>query len=166
MVEPKPIGLSLPVILSFEQRARALPWQLLENSAGVDHSHTAPSFAHTLYWHGESSDYFGQFVPILNSVEDLTQLARTSLVRARIGLYLPSPHYPTNPRHVDTNEPHTVVLYYMNETDGDTVLYTEPETRITPKRGHYIQFDGSTPHSSSNPTHHPRLTLNLNYAKP
>ena len=56
-----------------------------------------------------------------------------------------------------------VILYYVNDSDGDTVIYKEryigtdkPQTltelkRIEPKRGRVVVFDGLHYHSSSNP---------------
>ena len=71
-----------------------------------------------------------------------------------------------NMPHVDLYYPHTVILYYVNDSDGDTVIYKErytgtgkpqfPQTltelkRIEPKRGRVVVFDGLHYHSSSNP---------------
>ena len=71
-----------------------------------------------------------------------------------------------NMPHVDLYYPHIVLLYYVNHSDGDTVIYKErhpgtgnsqfPQTlteikRIKPKRGRVVIFDGLYYHSSSNP---------------
>jgi 2OG-Fe(II) oxygenase superfamily len=68
-------------------------------------------------------------------------------------------------KHVDYNFPHLVLLYYVNTTDGDTILYdnnNEIAERISPKRGRCVLFDGLTLHASSSSTLAPRLVLNTN----
>lgn len=79
--------------------------------------------------------------------------------------------------HVDAEHPHDVLLYYINDSDGDTILYDqmwdpihndkEVElsvlTRIKPKAGRCIKFNGLRYHSSSTPTSTKRrLALNMN----
>lgn len=70
-------------------------------------------------------------------------------------------------KHVDYNFPHLVLLYYINTTDGDTVLYDGDRIveRISPKRGRCVLFDGSVVHASSSSTLAPRLILNTNLYK-
>ena len=74
--------------------------------------------------------------------------------------------------HKDHSEPHHTGLYYLNETDGDTVVYNETEEskeytikeRLTPKANTWHQFDGNHYHSSSAPTQNEkRITLTFNY---
>tara|TARA_Y100001973_G_C5082854_1_gene273372 strand:+ start:223 stop:807 length:585 start_codon:yes stop_codon:yes gene_type:complete len=87
--------------------------------------------------------------------------------------------------HIDLHIPHTVYLYYVNDCDGDTVLYnykskklTEQDVvkkvtdipfyedikikkKITPKQGRVVVFDGMTWHSSTQPTKGPRTIINF-----
>lgn len=84
-----------------------------------------------------------------------------------------SNYYPHLP-HVDGARPHHVVIYYVNESDGDTILYQEryspgvlhtqanEEHRVTPKRGRILIFNGNRFHASSNPIFNPnRVVINL-----
>lgn len=68
-----------------------------------------------------------------------------------------------NNKHVDTQIPHTVVLYYVNDSDGDTFLFEGVNIfkRITPKKNRVVIFDGSIYHSSSGPTLNKRAVLNF-----
>lgn len=67
--------------------------------------------------------------------------------------------------HVDSLDKHFVILYYVNESDGDTYLFHNKDfvERIKPEKGKYIIFDGSTFHASSSPTtHDTRIVINFN----
>lgn len=80
-----------------------------------------------------------------------------------------------HPPHVDMTIPHLVLLYYVNDSDGDTVMfdqkYCAEETptltvnkTIAPKAGAAILFDGLTYHSSSSPKNtEERIVLNINF---
>jgi hypothetical protein len=70
------------------------------------------------------------------------------------------------PPHVDTPDKHYVLLVYLNDSDGDTILFNENMEeikRITPKRGRFVIFDGSIKHSVIPPinTKH-RIVFNYN----
>lgn len=101
---------------------------------------------------------------------DKAEIDSKILYRARFGLYLPirdAPKY--NNIHVDMHQPHTVVLYYVNDTDGDTFFFNnnrEVVERISPKKGRMVIFDGLTFHASSMPSKDYRISLNLGYVKP
>ena len=70
-----------------------------------------------------------------------------------------------NTPHVDMLIPHTVLLYYVNDSDGNTRLFSkkinedqsknfDPMASIIPKSGRFLLFDGAYYHASS----HPKLT--------
>jgi hypothetical protein len=83
---------------------------------------------------------------------------------------------PSEP-HVDNRKSHLVFLYYVNDSDGDTVLYKNKynkeqdndmivDTIISPKAGRAILFDGSIYHSFYYPNINDiRSTININIAK-
>lgn len=82
-----------------------------------------------------------------------------------------------NSPHVDWDFPHKTLVYYINECDGDTILFNEHyvqqengmielslNSRIQPKMGRAICFDGLTYHATSNPINSSqRLILNINF---
>jgi hypothetical protein len=79
--------------------------------------------------------------------------------------------------HVDDNTDHLVLLYYINDSDGDTLLYSNKyeekndnemivEHRISPKAGRAVLFDGRTYHSFYYPNiHNMRSVININISK-
>lgn len=69
--------------------------------------------------------------------------------------------------HTDTDIPHLVILYYVNDVDGDTYFFGKNANdavsqRITPKKNRAVIFDGSIYHASSLPTRDKRIIINLN----
>ena len=96
-----------------------------------------------------------------------------NVFRARSFLHLPntlSGSYEHDGIHRDMIEKHIVCLYYVNETDGDTLFYSrkrngqdygEITQRITPQKGRVVIFDGSIFHCSSPPTKNVRININF-----
>ena len=97
-------------------------------------------------------------------------------------------HFPLNPKlrkefdniHIDLAFEHLVVLYYVNDTDGDTFIFDKKTDyknikwasvtnenelniieRISPKKGRVLLFDGNRYHSSSGPTEDIRCIINF-----
>jgi len=86
--------------------------------------------------------------------------------RARLTIDRPemSKEYLVDAPHVDYTFPHLVLLYYVNNTDGDTLFYHNGEiiNKVSPKRGRCILFDGSIVHAATTPTLSPRVVINTN----
>lgn len=78
--------------------------------------------------------------------------------------------------HVDTYSQHFVVLYYVNDSDGDTIIYDQQYSgevydqseltvfkTISPKAGSLIIFDGSLFHTNYSPEKNDfRCVINMN----
>ena len=76
----------------------------------------------------------------------------------------------THSPHIDFYFPHKVLLYYVHDTDGDTIFYDKFNNeykeiyRVTPKKGSAVVFDGSIYHASTTPNlHQRRIAININY---
>ena len=88
--------------------------------------------------------------------------------------------------HVDTIFPHRTALFYINDCDGDTIIYKEKfdpqqnldqteyykqhvgkatvDYTISPRANQMALFDGLTYHSSNSPTNSAkRFIINVNY---
>ena len=69
--------------------------------------------------------------------------------------------------HVDNTEKHKVVIYYANDSDGDTFFFDKNlkiVDRVTPKKGRFILFDGDSLHAAGfNSTTDIRLNINFNF---
>lgn len=79
--------------------------------------------------------------------------------------------------HIDVIYDHLVVLYYVNDTDGDTFIFDKTKQdyndlpngvqlnvikRVPPKMGRAVVFNGHRYHSSSTPTKDVRCIINFN----
>ena len=74
--------------------------------------------------------------------------------------------------HVDAEYPHDVLLYYINDSDGDTIIFNEKKgfcgtptikQTIKPKKGRLVMFNGHHLHAGELPrTNEKRLVLNIN----
>jgi len=111
-------------------------------------------------------------LPLLYTFCDKAGLPYKTLLRIRLGLFTQNAASDThhNP-HVDFYLPHHNALYYVNDSDGDTVIFNETydqvsleqsidytrerkftvARRVSPKRGRMIGFDGKHYHASMHP---------------
>ena len=140
----------------------------------VDTSYSG--FSHTVFHtnDGKPSDaaMTALLLPLLFAFCERTRHPFSRLLRIRLGLFpranIDALHH--NP-HVDFYQPHYNALYYVNDSDGDTVVFNEtfeqvPQDqslayaraqkftvakRIAPKKGKIIGFDGKHYHASMHP---------------
>jgi hypothetical protein len=101
--------------------------------------------------------------------------------RIRFGNFFKSDSFGIHNPHVDFYFPHYTLLYYVNDSDGDTFIFNEkvnmydsskikeyPEEftllkRVSPKMGRAVLFNGLHYHSSSTPTKtDERTAININ----
>lgn len=142
-----------------------------------------PQFVHMLYTKatGVKSPHIQYAETIFKSIMSKFELGlkitvtrikanlQTSLVGADNNKY-------TAP-HCDEDGKHYVLLYYINDSDGDTFLFENDENkklkkgqklkvlkRITPKKGRAVLFDGSILHASSIPVNSKhRMVFNIDF---
>ena len=83
-----------------------------------------------------------------------------------------------HPAHTDFLFPNTAAVFYVNESDGDTIFYNVKPTdvanykdlkeydRVSPKANRLVLFDGHLLHTGCSPTKHKnRILINSNYIK-
>lgn len=144
---------------------------------------SVPGFSYNFYLHKdfnnnepttiETAEY-NFITPMLLEAMDkfgLPEESFDSLFRSRARLTLANDRLSEEERidspHIDYKTPHLVLLYYVNSTDGDTVMIENGAVadRISPKRGRCVLFDGSVLHASSTPSAQHRLVINNNLLK-
>lgn len=143
-------------------------WRYLPDASGLDYQTNIPAFSHMFLENGEiKSPWYPNFEPILIMMSEASKLSLDKLDRIRFGLYLPLLGAPEhNNIHNDYSEPHTVVLYYVNDSDAPTYFFNQQHQvidTVMAKKGRAVIFDGSILHASSCPKVGSRITLNLNF---
>ncbi len=112
-----------------------------------------------------SSEY-NYVIPMLLEAFDKFALDKNidDVFRSRARLTIHKQENRIEDKHIDYSFPHLVLLYYINTTDGDTILFEGDRIveRISPKRGRCVLFDGRIVHASSSSTILPRLVINNN----
>lgn len=123
------------------------------------------SFVHVLKSSTKTSSHLENFGLIPQIVCDHLNWQLRDILVARLYLILPYNsklnHYAP---HVDFPFPHTVVLYYLNDADGDTVFFDSKGNiteRVSPKKGRVLVFDGTLYHGGGIPKKGPRSVVNF-----
>jgi len=170
----------------------SFPWYYTPDvtEAGSSRNQARPALAHkyVTYDYDErkaelASEYHQLFVPLLKSacarvnIKDARALQGRSFLQFPLNLKDTSIDSP----HVDLFFPHMVVLYYVCDSDGDTVLYNQRYTgkeklgnlheiqdqfterqSVSPKQGRTVIFDGTIFHTAQQPINNIRCVVNYN----
>ena len=166
------------------------PWYYLRSTAynqhdGVESKPYDPSWVSMIYNHGEIMSplmHLAQSV-LINALHQ-NNLSMSKLVRIRAGLTTRTPYPITHAPHVDWDDEHMTGLYYVNDSDGDTLFYNElrdPKIdtssfdwskdrkftlnkAVTPKADRFVIFNGLNYHSSTSPVNTDyRIIINYNW---
>lgn len=158
------------------------PWHFMED-ATTEKINTVqvstPAFGNLLYYQGqENNPHLEFFKPLIAAIEEQSNMTITNLMRVRAGFLLntkyaiPSMPYKHNAPHRDYDQEHYVAVYYVNDTDGDTVIFHETERadkyypmhKSSPEAGKVVLFNGWHYHASSCPKMFTkRIAITLNF---
>jgi len=135
-------------------------------------------FTHN-FWHktnGPINKYAHFIQPLLFQVQDVTNC--DFILRARADMVTWTNEDFIHPAHIDFPFPNTASVFYINESDGDTIFYNvKPDDfpkgkelkeydRVSPKANRLVIFDGSLLHTGCSPIKHKtRILINSNYIK-
>jgi 2OG-Fe(II) oxygenase superfamily len=136
-----------------------------EDTAVDERGYAPMSFFHVLKSAAGSSTHFDNFFEIPRIFCRSHELILREVLAARIYLILP---YQTEQKHyrphVDFPYPHTVLLYYVNDADGNTVFFNKQKEvvqEVEPKKGRLLVFDGTIYHGGGIPKQNPRCVVNF-----
>lgn len=119
------------------------------------------------------------FFPVYNMVYDLCKqykIQMNGMYRAAINANTPTEGKNIYIPHVDSFTPTTQLLFYLNDSDGETILYDEVHSgsidqpnyleyepkeiaRIEPKRNRVLIFNGLRFHNAVTPSKNTRFVL-------
>jgi hypothetical protein len=135
-------------------------------------------FVHTLFWGGEKlSPYADLVIPLLGYMEQQTNIKIQKIFRIRAVFVNKNETFGDfyNVPHIDDQHDHKNMIYYVNDSDGDTILFKDrfdgelnfnkktEEHRISPKKNKAVVFDGFRYHSGSVPKINHRVLINFNF---
>lgn len=147
-----------------------------------------PGFSNLI--HDSNNGPFNPFhfvMPILMTGASKKNIKINHITQARSFLLVPPNLHNADDRrdrpHIDQPNPHYAAIYYVNDADGDTYIYDrqynpntdvtyfpniEPAslpilTRVSPKKGRLVIFNGFYYHSSSQPENSARCIINFNF---
>ncbi len=104
-----------------------------------------------------NSPFYNNIEPIIKTFGEKYNYKMIRVLRAKANLQTQSNNVIKDSHcgpHKDFLFPHHVLIYYVNDSDGDTFLFDENDNiidRITPKRGRALFFNGDILHASSLP---------------
>ena len=172
------------------------PWYFIEDvtAAGDDDSQHRPAMSHQYVEFQDdkdsmgviASDFHEMFIPMLQRAAFKFRMRYVNALQGRSFL-----QFPTNKKmtvdlpHIDIySRKHLVCLYYVCDSDGDTIIYNEREReisnedyttvkervtpnltikqRVTPKQGRVVLFDGWLMHTAEQPINNVRCIVNYN----
>lgn len=130
----------------------------------------SPQFTHDL----SGDEYVTKY--LLYCIEDYFGRSFSDrLVRAKVNMLLKDSSYINGNYHIphsDYTDASESVIYYVNDSDGDTFIFNEKpnidlreisiKTRVSPIKGRLILFNSSYLHASSSPIiNRERIVINL-----
>jgi len=172
----------------FEMMHFNVEWHYMESAAYRNEPSNDQSFTHTALFDGQkTSEMLFLYESALLAGLSKAELDVKSLIRLRCGMFLKSDKNHIHPPHVDYDFDHLTAILYLNDSDGETIIYKEKydssfgldakdylhmklnnsvteDFRITPKANRMVIFNGLTYHSSSSPVNtNRRIAMNCNF---
>ena len=152
------------------------PWYYISDITDADHEATFQGrfgFTHQYATpeEGICSQFHNLFLGLIQNSCKKLKIKEIDVLNGRSFLQTPTniSREDVDTPHVDLIVPHFVMLYYVNDSDGDTLIYNEKtisekgltvQKKVTPKQGRVVLFDGSLYHTAEQPNHNLRCVVN------
>lgn len=144
-------------------------WHYINDISHNDGVQKRPAFSHYFVLDEEVNSDFNYLTNdiIVNSCKTV-DIDCNKVIESRTFLQLPLHDNITkgdlvDTPHIDRETEHTVILYYVQTADGDTIIYdNDKEHKITPKQGRVVIFNGSLKHTATQPIDGSRCIININ----
>ena len=152
------------------------PWYYTHDvtRSNSKNSQRRPALTHGyVKYYGEViSEFHDIFTKLIQNCCFKLNKQSVNVIQGRSFLQLPLSNQKKNidTPHIDTDEKHFVMLYYVLDSDGDTIIYNEKKDsdnytikkRVTPKQGKVVLFDGQLYHTAEQPINNTRCIVNYN----
>jgi len=157
------------------------PWFYNENITQDKSNQHVFSYGFTHIFHDgqKRNTYYSELIlPITKQIQ--TTVNGGDILRSRLDMTMSvSGKYMHNP-HIDYPYDNITTIFYLNDSDGDTVLFNEygndintvykrerltEINRVSPKANRLLIYDGNRLHTGNSPVNHKRrILLNSNFA--
>ena len=163
------------------------PWYYIDDitASGDYENQKRGAFGHDYvhYEFGIESNFHYLFIDLIKKSCSKLKIKEVNTLQGRSFLQLP-----TNIKREDVDSPHTdmshrhfVMLYYVCDSDGDTIIYNEKcknyknfdnnydvvdrtkftiQKKVSPKQGRVVLFNGALYHTAEQPNHNVRCIVN------
>ena len=154
------------------------PWHFLDQTTNVYEGSTdrATGFSCNILKREDKGDEYVNapfvegLIPLLcEAVGKVDKdLGILQIFRIRAGMFIQNQNNIPHQSHIDRDDFHYTMLYYVNDSDGPTKFYDHKDGEVVkmvdPKKGRAVLFTGDTYHASSSPRNHSnRIVLNYNF---
>ena len=127
---------------------------------------------------GIVSDFHNLFLGLIKNSCKKLKIKKVDVLQGRSFLSTPTniPRDDVDTPHVDMVAPHFIMLYYVCDSDGDTIIYNEKtrfdnckpddemkftiKKKVSPKQGRVVLFNGIHYHTAQQPNHNLRCIVN------
>ena len=171
------------ILLGKEEWGELLfPWHYIDDvtDAFTEDNQGRPGLSHVYIEYNDDgssdlvSDFHDLFIPMLELACATLEVPSAKIVQGRSFMQFPlnlqSDEDDTPHIDLDEGHRHVVVLYYVKDSDGDTIIYNErtlsytytEKQRVTPKQGRVVIFDGGLYHTAQQCSKTPRCIVNYN----
>ena len=160
------------------------PWHYIEDVTDgfAENNQGRPGLSHVYVEYNDDktsdivSDFHDLFIPMLELACETLEVPSARIVQGRSFMQFPlnlqSDEDDTPHIDLDEGHRHVVVLYYVKDSDGDTVIFNQRtesniytvKQKVTPKQGRVVIFDGGLYHTAQQAINSVRCIVNYNLA--
>ena len=168
---------------TIDEPEKPFPWYYISDITDSDHESTFQGrfgFTHQYVTpeDGICCPFHNLFLGLIQNSCKKLKIKEIDVLNGRSFLQTPTniPKDKVDSPHVDLIVPHFVMLYYVCDSDGDTLIYNEktkfaacyPDSemkftlkkKVSPKQGRVVLFDGIHFHTAEQPNHNIRCIVN------
>lgn len=126
-----------------------IPLFFSNTTTGVEQPKESPQFTHLFFQDNEPSFLFNKFLEVFDKIPELSSY---EIIRAKLNLQTAYRECLVHPLHTDGDEGDITYLYYLNDSDGPTIVKLENSFRkIKPVKNRMVRFPANVLHASSTP---------------
>ena len=160
----------------------AFPWYYTADITDNTHKRNQGRFGFSHQYvnpeDGIVSDFHNLFLGLIKNSCKKLKIKKVDVLQGRSFLSTPTniPRDDVDTPHVDMVAPHFIMLYYVCDSDGDTIIYNEKtrfdnckpddemkftiKKKVSPKQGRVVLFNGIHYHTAQQPNHNLRCIVN------